>query len=519
MTTNQDRKLWVMGDEAQEKIATGMRKGADAVASTLGPAGRNALIERKFRTPIVVDDGFTLINQLILSDELENLGVSSLVDAASKASEHAGDGTSTTIVLIKAIYEAGRKLIGAMGFGKAPFEIKAELDEARREVLDKLQKKSKPIKTKDEIKSVAFAAYNDEKIAEVVADMIERVGENGVVLVEEGWGRETETEFQTGFKFAGKLAHQLFANTPEEGLHLEGLPIVVTDFDFVNLNDLIPLFKDLSQAQETGVIVIAHGYEKLAIEQVIRTNVFNAQNRNPFRIWLVRTPSFTSRKYEDFAIFTGARYFSKEKSDKILEAKLAELGRANVFKVSKTGVGEGIVIGGAGRKEDVDKRLLELKLLHADEKVKLVKNALQQDIAALASAIGIIKVASPSEGETEHIRLKTRNAVKSCQAAVAGGAVKGAGLTLKEISNELPDGNILKEALKIPYETIQRNAGGRLTIPENLYDATKVVRTAIEQACSQALMLINTNVAIAFRTEPDRGDAAEIIAKSQSKKE
>src|SRR3990167_173822 len=200
-------------------------------------------------------------------------------------------------------------------------------------------------------------------MAEIVADMIEKVGGNGVVWVEEGWGRETETELQTGMKFPAKLAHQLFANTPEEGLNLEGLPILVTDFNFVNLNDLIPLFRDLSQNSEQGVIIIANEYQKLAIDQVIRTNIFNAQNRSPFRIWLVRTPSFSPRKYEDFAIFTGARYFSKEKGDKIIEARTDELGRANNFKVSKMGVGEGIVIGGAGKKEDVGKKLLGLKIL------------------------------------------------------------------------------------------------------------------------------------------------------------
>ena len=513
MTNQADRKLYKFGDEAQEKIAAGITKGADVVASTLGPAGKNVLIERKFRTPIVVDDGITAINNLILDDELENLGVTSLVDAANKASEYAGDGTSTTIVLVRAIYEAGRKLTGGMGFGKTPFEIKADLQAAEKDVLTRLQAKSKPIKTKEEIKSVAIAAYNDEPMAEIVADMIEKVGENGVLLVEEAWGRETETELQTGMKFAGKLVHGFFANTPEEGLSLEGFPILVTDFDFVNLNDLMTIVKDVSQAGENGLVVIADKYEKPAIEQIIRVNLFNAQNKSAFKIYLVRTPSFAPRKYEDLAIFLGARYFSKERGENVIECKQEELGRASDFKVSKAG--DGIAIGGAGKKEDVNKRILELKLLYADEKVKMLKNAFAQDIAALASSIGIIRVGSPSDGETEHIRLKTKNAVKSCQAAIAEGAVRGAGIVLKEISDELSEGNILKEALKSPHETIQRNAGGTLQIPEDIYDATKVIRTAIEQACSQALMLINTGTIIGFRTEPDRGDAAEIIAEKK----
>ena len=173
-TQNPDRKLYKFGDEAQIKIAEGIRKGAEFVASTLGPAGKNVLIERKFKTPIVVDDGITAINNLILDDELENLGVNSLVDAANKASEQSGDGTSTTIVLTEAIYRAGSKLTGVMGFGKTPFEIKRLLKEALKKVVDKLQSKSKPVKTKDEIKCVALAAYDDELMAEIVADMIEK---------------------------------------------------------------------------------------------------------------------------------------------------------------------------------------------------------------------------------------------------------------------------------------------------------------------------------------------------------
>ena len=836
-----DRKLCLTGDEAQEKIAKGIQKGADAVASTLGPAGRNALLERKFRTPITIDDGYTLINNLILDDELENLGVLSLVDAANKASEHAGDGpqpldskvltpngfvkmgdivvgdiicgtggtnqivqgvfpkgkkqvfkmkfnngrevkcckehlwtvitswgikkiittqqlmeyglfydkgefknykfyvpldmaefstkellldpylvgvligdgslsgndsteislginkehiiekitlpeglslsvgfdelknyfrvkivgktpnnktirdlleeiglqgtksdtkfipkkylytdsqsrlsllqglsdtdghinerglleystvspnlyadvlellrglgknvhsyllkrkdgssysnksiyriselagyrygnkiieieptdevvemqcikvsnkdnlyftddyilthnTSTTIVLTRAIYEAGMKLRGLMGFGKTSFEIKKEIQEAKRVVLELLQKKSKPIKTKEEIKSVAIAAYDDEPMAEIVADMIEKVGENGVILIEEAWGRETETELQTGMKFPAKLAHGFFANTPEEGLSLEGFPILVTDFDFLNINDIQNIAQDVSRADERGLIVIANKYERIGIEQTIKINLTNIQNRSAFKIYLVRTPSFSSRKYEDLAVFLGARYFSKEKGENVIECKMEELGRASMFKVSK--IGEGIAIGGAGKKEDVNRRLLELKMLHADEKVKMLKNAFEQDIAALASSIGIIKVGSPSDGETEHIRLKTKNAVRSCQAAIKEGVVRGGGLTLKEISDTLDEGNILKEALKTPYDTIQRNAGGKLEIPENLYDALKVVRTAIEQSCSQALMLINTNVIIAFRTERGQDEAAEIIAEAMNK--
>ncbi len=244
-----DRKLFRTNEEAHEKLEKGLQIACEVVGQTLGPAARNVAIERKFRTPIFVDDGHTAINNLILDDELENLGVTALVDAANKASEYVGDGTSTTILLTKAIYDAGMKQSGGFLLNKTPYRIKKDIQEAKKIVLDKLAERSKPIKTKEEIRSVAFAAYADDEIADVVADMVEKVGENGVLLVEEGWGRETETEIIKGMKFAGKLAHGLFANTAEEGLKLEGTPILVTDFDFVNLNDARPVITEIQAKQ------------------------------------------------------------------------------------------------------------------------------------------------------------------------------------------------------------------------------------------------------------------------------
>lgn len=504
-----DRKLWAFEDEAQAKIAEGLRKGAETVATTLGLGASNALIERKNQTPVAVDDGYTLINNLILDDELENLGVSSLVDAANKASKYVGDGTSTTIVLTRAIYEAGRKLAGELGLGKTPNQIKKEIMEARDLVIGELKKVSQKVKSKEDIRKVAYAAYSDDSMADIVSDLVEKVGKNGIVLVEEAWGRETEVDLITGMRFAGKLAHGLFANTAEEGLDLTSSLVLITDFDFVNLNDIMALVKDVVQRGEQNLIIVANKYERFAIDQVIRSNIFSAQNRSPFRMWLVRTPSFTPGEFEDLAIFLGARCFSKEKGETILEAKVEELGRASSFKISKNG--DGVVVGGAGKKSDVDVRIEELKKKWEDQKVQTIKDRTGQRIASLASAIGIIKVASPSEGETEHIRLKTKNAVKSAQAAVEEGIVEGGGKALYKIANKLPN-NILTEALKVPYEIIKRNSGGE--IKDKVFDALKVIRTALEQACSQAWMLINTKTIIAFRTERDRFDSARELSKA-----
>jgi len=511
MASSGDRKKYLFDLEAQEKIAQGLEKGAQIVGSTLGPGASNVIIDRKHQTPHVVDDGITAIQNLILDDELENLGVKSLVDAAAKASEHAGDGTSTTILLTKAIYDAGRQRVGGgLALGKSPLEIKQEIQEGKKQAVEELKKITSEITSKEELHKVAIAAYADETIAEIVSDMCWKVGENGRVVVEEGWGRDTETEFTEGYQFAGKLADGLFANTPDAGLKLENLPILVTDFDFVNLNDISGIVQEVAKNGEEGLILIANKYQRTAIEQVLKTNIFNTRNKVNFKVHLVKTPSFTPEEFEEMAIFLGARYFNKRKSDKVVEAKLEDLGRASVFQISQAG--DGLAIGGGGKEEDIQKRIDWLREKLDKEKVKQIKVNIERRIASLATKIGIIKVASPSEGETEHIRLKTKNAVKSCEAALAEGVVEGGGKALKKVSETLPDG-ILKEALPHPYEIIQRNGGG----DDEVYDAHKVIRTAVEQACSQAWLLINTKTIIAFRNELDLKDVADKVVEAIEK--
>jgi chaperonin GroEL len=505
-----DRKVYATGQEAQEKLSAGINKGADVVAGTLGVGGKNILIERKFKTPHAVDDGYTAINNLILDDELENLGVTSLVDAANKASEHAGDGTSTTIVLTRAIYEEGRKLASnGFSIGKTPMEIKENIFKSRDRVIELLKESSIPCTTKEDLKKVALAAYADEKMAETVSELVHTVGENGIVLVEEGWGRETEVELLTGMRFAGKLAHGFFANTAEEGLDAEELPVLVTDFDFVKMDDALAILGKVVERGHKGVIIVGNRFDDLAIKQVVGGNTINARNGNPFKTYLVRTPSFTPSQFEDFAIYLGAKYVSKERKDKLSDCNFEDLGSARSFKITK--YGDGIILGGGGTKEKVDERIKEVRKKWEDEKVKQVKNVLQQRIASLASAIGIIKVASPTEGETENIRLKVKNAVKSAQSAAAEGMIEGGGLALYKIADKLEDGAILKEAIKSPYEIIKRNAGGKVNM-EGIFDALKVIRTALEEACSQAWLLINTGTIIAFKSEVSIADAVKLLS-------
>lgn len=528
MTPQGDRKIWVHGEEAINKLSEGLRKATEVVGSTLGPAGRNVMIERKNRTPEVVDDGITALNQLILDCELENLAANSLVDAARHASETAGDGTSTTVVLTQAIFEACRGFLSWNKFvlgKKTPLEVQREIKEAQKVVVVELAKRAKQIKTKAEIKEVALTAYADETMADIVSEVISQVGENGTVIVEDGWGRETEHEVLSGMRFAGKFPAKHFANTPEEDMQVEDLPVLVTDFNFHNAQSiaaLLPLYQEVTKSGAKGLVIVANKFERPALEQVVAINIGNLKNGTGFAFYLINAPSFTPGDFEDLAVYLGARYYSKENGDKPENCRMTEemsigpdknvfvqtLGKADKIRITK--IGDGIAIGGAGVKEAIDGRIADLKIQLADQKVKMIKARIEQRIASLASAVGIIKVASPSDAETEHIRLKTRNAVKSAQSAIAEGVVKGGGVALKEIAEALPE-NILTSALKAPNKLILENAGGELDM-EGVFDSVKVVRTALEQACSQAWLLLTTGTLIAFSNQPDAADAAKLIA-------
>ena len=296
---------------------------------------------------------------------------------------------------------------------------------------------------------------------------------------------------------------------------LMGLP--KDNLTFVNLNDLMALVQDIVAAKESGLVIVANKYERTAIDQIIQTNIKNTQNRIPFLIWLIRTPSFTPGEFEDFAVYTGSKYFSKERGDKLIECHKEDLGRTNALLISRHG--EGAAFGGAGTEEAKKARIAELKQKRDDEPMKMMKDRLNFRISAISAAMGIIKVGTPSDGETEHVRLKVRNVVKSVQAAMSGGVVKGGGLALKQVAERLPD-NMLSAALQIPYIKIQENAGGKLEIGKDVFDAFEVVKVILEQACSTAWLLINSFAIIEHRSEADRKDAAEIIAKAynESKK-
>lgn len=509
-----DRKVWAFGEDAQKKIEKGLEQGAKVVGSTLGPAGRNVIIERKHRTPIITNDGLTAINNLILDDELENLGSNSLVDAANHASELAGDGTSTCIVLVNAIYKSGRERIGGdnplVMSGSPAMKVMKDIHAEKELVIKELKNLSREVKDKEEIKRVALAATENPEMAETIADLIEKVGVHGTIIVEEGWGRDTEVELVSGMRFAGKMASEYFANTAERDLNVENLPILVTDFDFVGIESLLKIHGEVYKKGEQGLIIIGNKFERPAIDSSIMANIANAKQGNPFKVYLVRTPSFTPGEFQDFATYVGATYFSKELGSKVEAAALEDLGRASSIRITR--VGDGIALGGQGSKEECNKRIEILKAELKSEKVKMIKGRLEQRIASLAAAIAIIKVASPSDAETEYLRLKTRNGVKSAQAAVAEGIVPGGGMALSKIADKLGKKSILYEALKTPNNIIKENAGGELEIPKDLYDPVKITRTAVEQAASQAGLLLTTGTAIAFKSERAFEDGARMIA-------
>lgn len=518
-TLSPDRKVITIGEEAHKKISKGINFAADVVCATLGPAGRNTLIERKHRSPQITNDGLTTANTICLDDELENLGVSAVIDAAKHTSDIAGDGTTTTTALVRAIYNAGRKLIGdtpnavsvLIAGNKSPMQIRAQIHEEKEKALALLKKLAKKVKTPEELEAVAFAAVENREYAKIIADTVSKVGEYGHVIVEENWGSKIETDIFEGMRFAARLADERFYNTPERDGSYENVPIFLTDEKLNDLAPLMPLFQQIAgQGKYPSLLIVATKFEQWARDAAVAVNVGNARNGNAFRLWLVAAPSWSQEEFEDAGIFLGAKYFSKGKGDKVETATLADLGHADKFVVTRAG--EGTVLGGAGSKENIKGRVEWIKKELESEVVEMMKARLKFRIGALASAVGIIKVASPTDGETEYIRMKFKNGVKSTQAAMEEGIVRGGGLALKEIAEKMPEGSILREALQDPYNQIQKNAGGTLKIPYDVFDAAKVERVAIEEACSTAGMLVTMNMCVGFKNELPLKEQAEILA-------
>lgn len=484
--------------KCREKLKAGIDKVFEIVSSTLGPKGRNVIIEQKSKPPLMTNDGFYIAREIILEDETENTGAQAIINVAKQQNSMVGDGTTTSIVLawdiinrvFKELQEAQHDVDG----GGEAMERRKKILESCDNVVKELKKIAKPIKTKEDIEKVAFTSLEDPKMAGIVSEMAYKMGKDGCITVEQGYGYETKTEIISGMKFLGKYIDEKLSTNDRKEAVIEDPLILITNEYIENPLILKNIAEGLIKTQgKPQMVLIAQGFSK----NVIPTIVLNAL-RQKFYCLAISAGSLTTGEYEDLCFYTGANFFDINKACVLskVDVQLGDFGKAKKVITDRD---KTFVIDGKGKQSVIKERITQLKIERDEvEKDDRFKKRIDKRISALSGGVGLIEVASKSDVEVEYIRNKVEDAVYACRAAMEDGVVKGGGLALKQIADKLPDDDILKEPLKAPYNLIQKNAGKDLKIGEGIIDPIKVVKLALENACAFAGIFITVSNSIVW---------------------
>lgn len=486
------KKIIKLGNEARISLKAGIDKVADAVKVTLGPSGRNAILGHPFQTPEITNDGVSIAQEIYLDDEIEQLGADKIKEICKGTDDKAGDGTTTATVLAQAIMKTGFEKLDTTEFTKSqnnPIQIKNEIMVACETICKELTKIAKPISTLEDIKQVAFVSVESKEIAQVIAEMFEKIGKDGVVTVEDGY-LELESEVVDGLELEAGLTSDVFFTTEDKKCILEKAPILVTNQKIETIEQIKYLTQKINaESGEKNLVIIADDFSRDLLQAFAM-----AKLQGVFNVIAIKPPYFGKKeKMQDVAIMVGATFIDKEVTN-VKDVELVNLGSAKKIIVDKD---KTVILGAKG---DTKARLKELK-----DELKTVKNKFDQEqlkkrIAKLSGGIGVIRVGGESETERGYLKKKIEDAVNATKYALQEGVVRGGGLALKTIAEKLPK-NILTEAIKAPYNQIQENAGGDLEIGEDIIDPVKTTKTALRAACSVAGLILTTEVAIADKYE------------------
>lgn len=525
-------------DEARRSVLAGVEKLAKAVKVTLGPAGRNVILEKKFGIPVITKDGVTVAKEIDLKDPYENVGAQLVREVASKTADVAGDGTTTATVLAEAIFREGLKMIAT---GANPVEVKRGIDKAVEVVVEELKKLSKQVSDTREIEQVAtISANNDPEIGKKIAEAMEKVGKDGVITIEEGKSTETYVDVVNGYQFdRGYLSPYFVTNPDKMEAVLEEPYILITDKKLSSIRELLPV---LERVLQTGrpLLIIAEDVEGEALATLVVNKL-----RGVLQVAAVKAPGYGERRKEmlrDIAILTGGVVISEETGMKLENARLEDLGRAKKVIVDKENT---TIIEGAGRKEEIEGRIKQIKEQIKETKSDYDREKLQERLAKLSGGVAVIYVGAATEAEMKEKKMRIEDAVHATKAAVEEGIVPGGGVAylrvipkLEELENQEanPDRKlgirIVKRALHEPARLIAENAGyeGNLIVEEikkrggnigfdalrgqfvdmfeaGIIDPTKVVRTAIQNAASVASLLLTTEAVVVEVKEPKKNGA------------
>ncbi|WP_298704713.1 chaperonin GroEL [uncultured Campylobacter sp.] len=514
----------IFSDDARNKLYAGVRKLNDAVKVTMGPRGRNVLIQKSFGAPAITKDGVTVAKEIELKDTLENMGASLVREVASKTNDQAGDGTTTATVLAHAIFKEGLRNVTA---GANPIEVKRGMDKFSAAVIEELKKSSKKVSGKKEIAQVAtISANNDSAVGDLIADAMEKVGKDGVITVEEAKSINDELNVVEGMQFdRGYLSPYFITNAEKMLVELSSPLVLLFDKKITNLKDLLPV---LEQVQKSGkpLLIIAEDIEGEALATLVVNKL-----RGVLNISAVKAPGFGDRRkamLEDIAILTGGTVISEELGRTLESASMADLGQAERIVIDKDNT---TIVGGAGKKKDIDARVSQIKAQIAETTSDYDKEKLQERMAKLSGGVAVIKVGAATETEMKEKKDRVDDALNATKAAVDEGIVIGggaalirAGLSVKLAlsGDELIGADIVKRALFAPLRQIAENAGFDAGVVANkveqgsdkkfgfnaangeyvnmfeagIIDPVKVERIALQNAVSVASLLLTTEATV-----------------------
>lgn len=523
-------KQVLFGNDARSRMVNGVNVLADAVKVTLGPKGRNVVLERAFGGPTITKDGVSVAKEVELKDKFENMGAQMVKEVASKTSDNAGDGTTTATVLAQAIVDEGMKYVAA---GMSPMDLKRGIDKAVAAAIEQLHSLSKPTTTSKEVAQVgAISANSDHEIGDIIAEAMEKVGKEGVITVEDGKSLHNELEVVEGMQFDRGYLSPYFINNPDKQVALLENPyLLLVEKKISNIRDLLPILEQVAKSGRP-LLIIAEDIEGEALATLVVNSI-----RGVLKTVAVKAPGFGDRRkamLEDIAILTGGTVISSDVGLTLEKATLAELGSAKKVEVNKEST---TIIDGAGKEDQIEARVKQIRAQMEETSSDYDREKLQERVAKLAGGVALIKVGAATEVEMKEKKARVEDALHATRAAVEEGVVAGGGVALirakqaiKEIKGDNPEQDagikIVLRAMEEPMRQIVRNAGDEPSvvvdrvangkgnfgfnaqtgeygdmIEMGVLDPTKVTRTALQNAASVASLILTTECMIADMPE------------------
>ncbi|MFA6404688.1 MAG: chaperonin GroEL [Candidatus Paceibacterota bacterium] len=532
-------KKILYNEDARKALKKGIDTVADAVKITLGPRGRNIVLDKGYGTPTITNDGVSIAREISLKDKFENMGAEIAKEVASRTNDLAGDGTTTATILVQAIVREGLK---HTTMGVNSMAVRSGIEAASKDIVEVLKKIAKPIQNSEEIKQVATIASESAELGSIIADTIKKVGKDGVVTVEESQSMGLESEVVEGIEFdKGYISAYMITNAERMEANYEDPAILITDKKISSVKEILPLLEQLAHTGKKDLVIIAEDVDGEALATFVVNKL-----RGTFNVLAIKAPGYGDRKKEmlqDIAVTIGATVVSEEVGIKFENATLSMLGKAKRVISTKDST---VIVGGKGKKSEIEDRINQLKKQRESIDSKYDKEKIDERIAKLSGGVAVIRVGAATETEMKYLKLKIEDAVNATKAAIEEGVVAGGGVALIHAAQEVEKMNtkktmtkeqelgysIVLKALESPLRQIAINAGkddgsiivdkvknGRGNIgydalkdemvsdiiSSGIIDPVKVTRLGVENACSAAAILLTTEAAIA--DEPEKKEA------------